>query len=106
MQRPPTLSQVLRGDQTGSIHCLLNTALSDWACNKLGYNFRDVSLIIFSLMLFDAVGNQSACVIIEHDCFIPTAVSRTQEHGGLEDPAIARAKLFVVLMRLENKSFL
>lgn len=48
VQHPPTLPQVLKGGQTVSIHCLLNTGLSDWACNKLVHsNIEKSHFIIF-----------------------------------------------------------
>lgn len=60
-QHLPTLSQVLRGDQTVSIHCLLNTEPSDWAYNKLGHNDKDRShFVIFKSMLFHT--SKSECL--------------------------------------------
>lgn len=40
-----------------SIHCLLNTELSDWACSKLvNNNIERSDFIIFKSMLFDTSG--------------------------------------------------
>lgn len=89
-----------------SIHCPLNTELLDWACSKLVYNIIERSdFIIFKSMLFHTIRSECMCFYYAY-YYIPTPVNRTQEHGGLGDPLIAVARLFVVLMRLENKSFL
>lgn len=108
VQKPPTLSQVLREDQMVSIRCLLNTQLSNWACNKLIHNNTERShfIIFLCYLMLQLQVNQRAHVIILHKYYLPTPVTRTQEQGGLGDRAIAWARLFVVLMRLENKSFL
>lgn len=60
-QHLPTLSQVLRGDQTVSIRCLLNTELSGWAYNKLVHKNIDRShFVIFKSMLFHT--SKSECL--------------------------------------------
>ena len=65
MQHPPTLLQVLRGDQTVSIHCLLNIELSDWACNKLVHNNIERShFVILKSMLFNT--SKSECLCLYH----------------------------------------
>lgn len=56
-------------------------------------------------MLFEN-RNESACVFIMRNYDIPTPDIRTQEEGGLGDPLIALTRPFVVLMRLEKRSFL